>query len=78
MNETLENNNHPLPDPAWDYYETWEQLLKAKEEIDKALALIKVEEVGNDDCDFHANQHVQDAIAALDSIDFGIDKEDYK
>ncbi len=77
MNEILKNNNNLLPDPDWDYYETWMKLVEANCEIDQALELIKAEKIGNSDCDFHANQHVQNAIMALDSIDFGIDKGDY-
>lgn len=58
----------PEPDPSWDYYETWNALLEAKVEIDRALSLIKVEEVVQHKTDFQANRHVQNAISALQEI----------
>lgn len=76
MNESIENHpprfvdRYPPPDPDWDYYEIWMKLVEAVCEIDQALELIKVEEVGNQNCDFHAKGHVQNALNALKSVDF--------
>lgn len=69
MNKQLENN-YPQPDPAWDYYEIWNYLIQAKAEIDKALGIIKEEEIRDEDCDLQANEHVKYAILVLQSINF--------
>ncbi len=33
----MENANYPIPDPAWDYFTTWQRLQESKSQIDMLL-----------------------------------------
>lgn len=68
MNEPLEN--YPQPDPAWDYYEIWNICLNAKAQIEKALALMKEQEVATKISDLKIFDAILSAHNQLAVIDF--------
>ncbi|MEA5601056.1 hypothetical protein [Nostoc sp. UHCC 0252] len=46
---TPNNENIPVPDPAWDYYIEWHKLIRAKAQLEKVIEYIsKVEDFSED------------------------------
>lgn len=44
----VENVNYPMPDPAWDYFATWQYLQESKSQIEALLSQIaKIEDATN-------------------------------
>jgi hypothetical protein len=68
-----EEQTYLQPDPAWDYYEVWNFLLRTKSLIDQTLELMKTQERANPDCDHQIQEYVLQMERMLGNIEFDID-----
>ncbi|WP_017654570.1 hypothetical protein [Fortiea contorta] len=47
----IKPDNIPEPDPAWDYYVTWHQLIKARSKLDELIEYLGTIENSSADSD---------------------------
>lgn len=68
MTETEIFNNIPQPDPAWDYYETWQSLHIAQFKIKNGLKLVLGQEAANHDTDQKLKEILESIVDRLEEI----------
>ncbi|MBD2503150.1 hypothetical protein [Anabaena azotica] len=68
LSESL--NNESSPDPAWDYYETWQLLHRMKQIAESGIALIADKENADRETDAKLKQAIEPLLTQLEeSID---------
>lgn len=68
-NENLEiTNNFTQPDPAWDYYPVWHQLIHLKTKIDNALKVVEASEDRTSKIDHQLRHELVPACNLFDSL----------
>ncbi len=67
-NNFAEINESFQADPAWDYYEVCQALVRVREQINKSIAFISAEEEADNDTDEKLKQMLEPALEQLESI----------
>ncbi|MEH1911269.1 hypothetical protein [Nostoc sp.] len=67
-NNFAEINDSFQADPAWDYYEVCQGLIRVREQINKSIAFISAEEEANNDTDEKLKQMLEPALEQFESI----------
>lgn len=67
-NQNSELTNTWQPDPAWDYYTLWHDLIHIKAKVDQALNVMKHFEEATTECDENIREIIEPASDSLIAI----------